>query len=120
MLQMVNAERARVGAAPLVPDEELTRLARLKSADMVENGYFSHYSPTYGSPFDMMRRAGISYRVAGENIAGAPSVSSAHEALMKSEGHRKNILNPAFTHVGIGIVQGGPYGMMFCQMFVGR
>ncbi|NLN06347.1 MAG: hypothetical protein GX167_01840 [Firmicutes bacterium] len=120
MLELVNAERVKAGLAPLIVDMELVKLARLKSEDMVKNGYFSHQSPTYGSPFEMMKAAGITYRIAGENIAGAPTVERAHSGLMNSPGHRANILHPAFTHVGIGIVNGGPYGMMFTQMFVGR
>jgi len=68
----------------------------------------------------MMKAYGVTYRTAGENIAGNQSVQAAHTALMNSSGHRANILNPNYTHVGIGIVEGGPYGMMFTQMFVGR
>lgn len=120
MLNLVNQERTSRGLAALKADLELTRLARLKSQDMINLNYFAHQSPTYGSPFDMMRAAGISYRTAGENLAGASSVERAHNALMNSPGHRANILNSSFTHVGIGAVSGGPYGMMFTQMFVGR
>lgn len=120
MLDLINAERAKAGAQPLVADMRLTEQARLKSQDMIDKGYFSHQSPTYGSPFDQMAAAGITYRTAGENLAGAPSVASAHENLMLSDGHRRNILNPAFDHVGIGIIEGGPYGIMFTQMFIGN
>jgi uncharacterized YkwD family protein len=120
MLNLVNTERAKNGLAPLQADMELVRLARMKSADMIAKNYFSHTSPTYGSPFDMMNSAGIAYRTAGENLAGAGSVTSAHTNLMNSSGHRANILNSAFTHIGIGIVDGGPYGKMFTQMFIGR
>jgi uncharacterized YkwD family protein len=120
MLNLVNAERARAGLPALKADPELTKLARLKSQDMIQLNYFSHQSPTYGSPFDMMRRFGITYRTAGENIAGNQSVEAAHRALMNSPGHRANILNRDFTHIGIGIQTGGRYGMMFTQMFVGR
>lgn len=120
MLQLVNEERVRLGLSPLEVDMELTRLARLKSQDMVDNGYFSHDSPTYGSPFDMMERFGIAYRTAGENLAGNQNVEAAHKALMNSEGHRANILNASFTHVGIGIVEGGRYGKMFTQLFIGK
>ena len=80
-----------MGLAPLQVDMELVRLARLKSQDMIEHNYFSHQSPTYGSPFDMMRAAGITYRLAGENLAGAPTVERAHTSLMNSSGHRANI-----------------------------
>lgn len=119
MLELVNAERERVGLDPLVADETLTRLARMKSEDMIEKGYFSHNSPTYGSPFDMMRKAGVKYTTAGENLAGAPTVERAHAGLMDSEGHRRNILNPRFKRIGIGIIEGGPYGLMVAQMFTG-
>jgi len=118
MFQLVNQERARYGVPALRPNYELVKLARLKAGDMIEKNYFSHTSPTYGSPFDMMRQFGISYSYAGENLAGAPSVSMAHENLMNSSGHRRNILNSNFTEVGIGIVNGGPYGKMFVQMFI--
>ena len=119
MLALVNQERERAGLPALQADMRLVLVARKKAQDMVDKNYFSHTSPTYGSPFDMMKAAGITYRTAGENLAGSFSVESAHRALMNSEGHRRNILNPAFTHVGIGIVRGGPYGMMFTQMFIG-
>ncbi|SMB86824.1 uncharacterized protein, YkwD family [Desulfonispora thiosulfatigenes DSM 11270] len=120
MLTLINAERAKSGLKPLVMDAKLVELAKLKSQDMIDKNYFSHTSPTYGSPFDMMKKYGVTYRTAGENLAGNQSVAAAHQALMNSEGHRRNILNPNFTHIGIGIVKGGPYGMMFTQMFVGR
>jgi uncharacterized YkwD family protein len=120
LLELVNAERVAHGAGPLVVDEQLVKLARMKSQDMIDRGYFDHISPTYGSPFEMMRDHGVSYKSAGENLAGAFSVESAHRALMNSPGHRRNLLNPGYTHVGIGIVQGGPYGLMVTQLFVRR
>ena len=119
MVDLVNRERVQRGLKPLEVDMRLVELARLKSHDMIDLGYFSHTSPTYGSPFDMMKQAGVEYRTAGENLAGASTVERAHSALMQSDGHRRNILNPAFTHIGVGIVEGGPYGMMFTQMFIG-
>ena len=120
MLNSVNAERAKAGLPALKADLELTRVARIKSQDMISKNYFSHNSPTYGSPFQMLSKFGISYRTAGENIAGNGSVTGAHTSLMNSSGHRANILGSQYTHVGIGIVSGGQYGMMFTQMFVGR
>lgn len=119
MVNLVNQERMKAGLKPLTVDMRLTKLARMKSRDMINKKYFGHQSPTYGSPFDMMKREGIAYRTAGENLAGASTVIRAHELLMQSAGHRKNILNPAFTHIGIGIIKGGPYGTMFTQMFIG-
>lgn len=119
MLALINQERAKNGLPALQVDPRLVETARLKSRDMIAAGYFGHNSPTYGSPFDMMRVAGVKYRYAGENLAGASTVERAHQALMASPGHRANILSPRFTRVGIGIVDGGPYGKMFTQHFIG-
>ncbi|GEM_PF-2944831 len=118
MWLLVNEERAKHGLHELKIHEGLVELARKKSEDMVKRGYFSHYSPTYGSPFDMIRNARIPFTFAGENIAGSPTVSRAHHALMNSPGHRANILNHNYTYVGIGIVDGGRYGKMFTQLFI--
>jgi len=101
-------------------DMELVKLARMKSKDMTDNNYFAHNSPTYGSPFDMMKNYGIKYTYAGENLAGNQSVEAAHKSLMNSSGHRANILKAEYNYIGIGIVNGGPYGKMFTQLFVGR
>ena len=119
MFKLVNQERAKMGLKELEIHEGLVKLARMKSKDMIDLGYFAHQSPTYGLPFDMIRQAGIPFIYAGENLAGAPSVTRAHTALMNSSGHRANILNPNFTHIGIGIAEGGPYGKMFTQLFIG-
>lgn len=119
MVELVNRERQQAGLQPLKVDSRLVHLARQKSQDMVDKGYFGHNSPTYGSPFEMMKNAGVLYRYAGENIAGAGTVTRAHAGLMNSTGHRANILNPNFTHVGIGVVSGSPYGKIFTQMFIG-
>jgi uncharacterized YkwD family protein len=118
MIDLVNGERVKHGLKPLIVDMEVTRVARIKSRDLIDNNYFAHQSPTYGSPFDMLRRFGVNFRMAGENLAGNQSVTGAHTALMNSEGHRNNILNPNFTHIGIGIEKGSKYGMMFTQMFI--
>lgn len=120
MVNLVNQERTKNGLEPLKVDMQLVKLARMKSQDMIDKNYFSHTSPTYGSPFDMMKNNGVSYRIAGENLAGASSVTTAHTNLMNSEGHRKNILNSSFNHIGIGIVNGGPYGKMYTQLFIGK
>ncbi len=119
MLDLVNAERAKAGVAPLAVNPKLTEVARIKAKDMIDNNYFSHTSPTYGSPGDMIKKFGIAYNTVGENLAGASSVDAAHTNLMNSSGHRANILNQSFKEVGIGIVDGGPYGKMFVQMFIG-
>ncbi|MBO8169916.1 MAG: peptidoglycan-binding protein [Thermoanaerobacteraceae bacterium] len=118
MIELVNQERINRGLEPLKVDMSLVETARLKSKDMVENNYFAHKSPIYGSPFDMMKAAGIKYTLAGENLAGAPWVELAHTNLMNSPGHRANILNPNFTHIGIGIVEGSQYGKIYTQLFI--
>lgn len=120
MLDLVNAERQKNNLPALKADLEVTRVARIKSQDMVDNNYFSHYSPNYGSPFEMMESFGIEYLHAGENLAGNSTVEKAHNALMNSSGHRKNILSPDFTHVGIGIKPSDKYGYMFTQMFISK
>lgn len=120
LLDLINAERAKAGLPALAPDAKLMEIARLKVKDMVDNNYFSHQSPTYGSPFDMMRQFGISFRSAGENIAGNSTEEAAVKAWMNSEGHRKNILNGNFNYTGIGIYNSPKYGKIFVQMFIGR
>jgi uncharacterized protein YkwD len=117
MLELVNAERAAAGLGPVAPDPELTEVAREHSADMFARGYFAHVSPDGLDPFDRMRRAGVTFRTAGENLALAPTVRVAHTGLMNSPGHRANILRPAFGRLGLGIVDGGYRGIMVSQEF---
>jgi len=119
MLDLVNQEREKQGLPALKADPELTKVARVKAKDMIDNNYFDHNSPTYGSPFDMMKKFGVEYNTAGENLAGNSSVDGAHTSLMNSQGHRENILKSEYTSVGIGVVDGGQYGKMFVQMFKG-
>lgn len=117
VVELVNKERASKGLSPLTLNTELSRVARIKSEDMRDNGYFSHNSPTYGSPFDMMKSFGISYRTAGENIAmGQQSPEAVVTAWMNSDGHRANILNANFTQIGVGYAANGNY---WTQMFIG-
>lgn len=119
MLNLVNQEREKQGLPALKADPELTKVARVKAKDMIDNNYFDHNSPTYGSPFDMMKKFGVEYNTAGENLAGNSSVEGAHTSLMNSQGHRENILKSDYTNVGIGVVDGGQYGKMFVQLFKG-
>ncbi len=119
MLDLINKERAKVNAAPLQIDMRLVKSARAKSSDMIDNNYFSHTSPVYGGFSALIRQYAPDYSYTAENIAGAPRVETAHKNFMNSSGHRKNILNTNYTHVGIGIVDGGPYGKMFTQHFGG-
>lgn len=120
MVNLVNQARSQNNLPPLTVDMQLANVARTKAQDMIDNNYFSHNSPKYGSPFDMMKSFGIKFVQAGENIAGNQSVENAENALMNSPGHRQNILNPNYTHIGIGIRAGGPYGNMFSQMFISK
>jgi len=117
MLALVNNERARQGLAPLRADPELAEVARAHSRDMLARGYFSHVSPQGQDAFGRMRDARVAYLAAGENLAHASTLVQAHEGLMKSPGHRANILRPAFGRVGIGIVDGGRHGLMVTQNF---
>ena len=117
VVRLVNIERDKQGLKPLVSDWQLSRVARYKSQDMQDNGYFSHNSPTYGSPFDMIKSFGISYRTAGENIAkGQRTPKEVVNAWMNSSGHRANILNSSFTKIGVGYAKDGNY---WTQMFIG-
>lgn len=118
MVDLVNEARRENGLEPLTVDTKVAELARMKSKDMIDNNYFSHNSPTYGSPFEMLKNYGVSYSSAGENIAGNQTVEKAHVSLMNSSGHRRNILSSDYTHIGIGIQDGGPYGKMFTQIFI--
>jgi uncharacterized YkwD family protein len=116
MINLINSERAKVGLAPLKADVKVQEVAQVKAGDMAKNNYFSHTSPTYGSPFDMLRKFGVTFSAAAENIALNSSVEAAHSALMASEGHRKNILNPIYNTIGIGITESSR-GKIFVQMF---
>jgi uncharacterized YkwD family protein/spore coat assembly protein SafA len=118
VLSLVNQERSKAGLKPLQMDWELQRVARTKSQDMKNKNYFSHTSPTYGSPFDMMKQFGISYRSAGENIAqGQRTPQEVMNSWMNSSGHRANILSNSFTHIGVGYEANGNY---WTQMFIGK
>ena len=117
VIRLVNIERAKYGLPALTEDWELSRVARYKSQDMKDKRYFSHTSPTYGSPFDMMRSFGLSYRTAGENIAmGQRTPQQVVNAWMNSSGHRANILNSSYKKIGVGYVASGNY---WTQMFIG-
>jgi uncharacterized protein YkwD len=117
MLALVNAERAKAGLRPLAADTETVDVSRAHSGDMFERSYFAHITPEGRSPFDRLRAARLTYRAAGENLALARTLDMAHTGLMKSPGHRANILNPTFVRVGIGIVDGGRHGLMVTQTF---
>ncbi|MUG43814.1 CAP domain-containing protein [Paenibacillus woosongensis] len=116
VVDLVNQERAKAGLKPLTTQADLTKVAAAKAADMRQNGYFDHQSPTYGSPFDMMKQFGVSYSYAGENIAkGQRTPAEVMNAWMNSEGHRQNIMNPNFTAIGVAYDNG-----YWVQEFIGK
>lgn len=118
VVDLTNQERAKNGLPPLKVDLTLSKMAHEKSRDMSANGYFSHTSPTYGSPFDMMKQYGITYRYAGENIAmGQKTPEEVVNGWMNSAGHRANILNPNYNYIGVGYVAQGNY---WTQDFIGK
>lgn len=117
MLTLVNIERMKHGLKPVAPDPELGLVARAHSQDMFSRGYFSHYTPEGRDPFDRMKSAGVKYLAAGENLALGQTLKICHDGLMNSPGHRANILNPSYGRLGIGILDGGTYGLMISQEF---
>lgn len=120
VFNLINQQRSQNGLSPLKIDYDVQRVARIKAQDMVNNNYFSHTSPTYGSPFNMLNNFKVSYRTAGENIAGNSSNSAAVTAWMNSSGHKANILNSSFNYTGIGVINGSKYGKIYVQMFIGK
>ena len=120
VFNLINQQRTNNGLQALKVDEEVQRVAKIKAQDIVNNNYFSHNSPTYGSPFDMLKSFKVSYKTAGENIAGNSSNSAAVTAWMNSSGHKANILNSNYTYTGIGVVSSPKYGKVYVQMFIGK
>lgn len=119
VIRLVNVERSKNGLNPLKANWQLSRVARYKSDDMRDKGYFSHTSPTYGSPFDMMRNFNVTYSSAGENIAaGQTTAQAVMTSWMNSPGHRQNILSADFTEIGVGYSTGGSYRYYWTQMFI--
>ncbi len=117
MFSLINKERIAVGLKEVVFDDQLKNVGRKHCKDMLERGYFSHYTPEGFSPFDRMDEAGIIYNFAGENLALSPNTDIAMKGLMNSPGHKANILSVDFGRVGVGVIDGGIYGEMFCQEF---
>jgi uncharacterized YkwD family protein len=119
VVNLVNAERAKAGLPALKNNTELSNVARLKSQDMIDKKYFSHTSPTYGSPFNMMKKFGIKYSTAGENIASGYSTAKAVvDGWMNSPGHRANILSKSFTEIGVGLAKSSNGTYYWTQMFI--
>jgi uncharacterized protein YkwD len=107
LFTLVNDERTSRGLLPLVWDSQIATVSRAHSTDMIERRYFSHTSPNGEGPSARLKENGVPFTVAAENVALASSSLVAHQMLMSSESHRKNILSPDFTRIGIGVVDGG-------------
>ncbi len=120
VFNLVNAQRTSQGLAALKIDDELQNVARIKAQDMVDNNYFDHNSPTYGTPFQMIKNFGITYKAAGENIAGNSSNQGAVNAWMNSSGHKANILSNNYNYTGVAVVKSPKYGKIYVQMFMGK
>ncbi len=120
VLKLINQQRTKNGLSALKVDAEVQRVAKIKAQDMVDSNYFSHNSPIYGSPFDMLNSFKISYKIAAENIAGNASNQAAVTAWMNSAGHQANILNNGYNYTGIGVVNSKTYGKIYVQMFIGK
>ena len=119
ILKLVNQERSKAGVPALTLSDKLTDIANTKAKDMADKNYFSHESPTYGSPFDMLNHFGVSFSYAGENIAaGQKSAQEVMQSWMNSSGHKANILNKNYTQLGVGYYEGGQYGTEWVQLFI--
>jgi len=117
MLELINAERRRAGLTEFALDPEITEIARAHAYDMWQRQYFAHENPDGETPLNRMEEGDVEFWFAGENLALTKTVERAHEGLMNSPGHKRNILDPEFTRIGIGVVDGGRYGKMFTQNF---
>lgn len=121
VIQLTNQERAKNGLKALTPNWELSRVARYKAMDMRDKNYFSHTSPTYGDPFNMMKNFGIAYSAAAENIAaGQTTAQEVVQAWMNSSGHRANILSTRYTYIGVGYAKGGSQRYYWVQQFISK
>lgn len=120
LLSLINEERKKNNLSSLKIDKELQNVARLKANDLVDNNYFSHISPIYGTPFEMLKNNKISYKTASENIAGNPSISGAFDSWMNSESHKKNILSNDYNYTGLAVVDSIAYGKIIVELFIGK
>ncbi len=120
LLSIINEKRTKNNLPHLEIDESLQNVAKLKANDLVQNNYFSHISPTYGTPFEMLKSNNISYKTASENIAGNSDIKSAFDAWISSESHKANILSNEYNYTGIAVVDSIAYGKVIVELFVGK
>lgn len=119
IVRLVNIERSKNGLAPLTSNWQAARCARIKSQEMIDKNYFSHTSPTYGSPFKMMESFGLRFSAAAENIAyGQRTAQEVMNSWMNSPGHRANILSKSYTQIGVGVAKKSNGTLYFTQMFL--
>ena len=120
LISLINEERKKNNIPELNIDKELQNVARLKAKDLVDNNYFSHISPNFGTPFEMLKSNNINYKTASENIAGNSSIEGAISSWMNSEDHKKNILSNNYNYTGIAVVDSIAYGKIIVELFIGR
>lgn len=120
ILSLVNDERKKNNLPDLQIDENLQNVARLKANDIIENNYFAHISPVYGTPFEMLKSNNINYKTASENIAGNASLDDAFNSWINSESHKANILSNTFNYTGIAVVDSIAYGKIIVELFIGK
>ncbi|MEG1705617.1 MAG: CAP domain-containing protein [Clostridia bacterium] len=120
IIKYINDKRKGNGIKPLIINSKLNEIAVLKSQEMIKKDYFSHTSPSYGTPFKMMKNFGITYKTAGENIAGNTTMKKAVDSWMASETHKKNILSNAYNYIGAGATISDKYGYIIDVMFIGK
>lgn len=119
ILELINQYRLQNGLDELKIISKLQDVAYLKADDLVENEYFSHTSETLGTPFEMLQLNGVTYKVAGENLAGNINAKSAVEAWINSESHKENILDKDFEYTGIAVIDSPVYGKVYVELFIG-
>lgn len=119
VLNLINEQRRQYGLSELKAYSELQRVAKIKAQDLVNNNYFSHTSPTLGTPFEMLQKEGVTYKFAGENLAGNETGVKAVNAWMNSPAHKDNILDEDYEYTGICVVDSEVYGKVYVQLFMG-
>jgi uncharacterized YkwD family protein/spore coat assembly protein SafA len=119
VIRLVNVERIKAGRSPLTENNEVSKVARIKSKDFIDNNYFAHDSPTYGTPFDMLESFGIKFTAAAENIAsGQKTAAEVMNTWMNSSGHRANILSSTYNQIGVGVARDSNGNIFWTQMFI--
>lgn len=117
--ELINKYRAENGLEKLKLSKELQKVAKIKAEDLLESNYFSHTSKLYGSTFNIMKDEGITYSIAGENLAGNINSQKAVEAWISSTTHRENIVEEKYNYTAICVIESPEYGKIFVQLFIG-